>query len=169
MAPPGQAAMDRAHRAELARKALVASTAAAETVGGADPPTDQAAKAGQEGCARADRTALPQAALAAAPTAVVVPQNLHQQAGPPQNVYQQTGHPQNVYQQTGHPQNVYQPTGPPQNVYQPGPFMYQAPQFDLAGVLSNIFSQGGRGRGNPFSNRNLRSTSNKSLISVTVS
>ena len=159
MAPPGQAAMDRAHRAELARKALVASTAAAETVGGADPPTDQAAKAGQEGCARADRTALPQAALAAAPTAVVVPQNLHQQAGPPQN----------VYQQTGHPQNVYQPTGPPQNVYQPGPFMYQAPQFDLAGVLSNIFSQGGRGRGNPFSNRNLRSTSNKSLISVTVS
>ena len=63
-----------------------------------------------------------------------------------------------MYQQTGPPQNVYQQTGHPINVYQPGPSMYQAPQFDMAGVLSNIFFQGGRGRGNPFSNKNLRST-----------
>ena len=35
LAPPGQAAVDRAHRAALARTALAAPNVAAETVGGA--------------------------------------------------------------------------------------------------------------------------------------
>ena len=75
MAPPGQAAVDRAHRAALARTALAAPNVAAETVGGADQAA--LAKADQEALTGADQEALPQAAVAAstaaAPMAVVVP------------------------------------------------------------------------------------------------
>ena len=78
LAPPGQAALDRANRAALARTALAAPTVLAETEAALAKADQEAlARADQWAPAHADQTALSRAATAAstvaAPTAVVVP------------------------------------------------------------------------------------------------